>query len=515
MYVPFDVLSTWNINFHLTAIGHMCIINDIYVRCIRIEFKSILTGVLVAPYIPPIDPSNASDTQNFDDTFLDMEPVLDEYVEEGETDQEPASTDTDRTDGEDSNAATPLQSRSPSFQRLAPQEEGIDVFDGYSFKGRHSILVDDDDDDEEDDDDDEEEEDRVGEMSRNDMSSVLDSLEAVTAQVAEKQVDQESVEPKTPEARPSNPEPVVEDIPPLPPKEPASPVDESDHVSTTEGHGPSEPSTPPLPDLPSKEPPKAKVASHLQAAIPRLANIRANRVRREKSGVPALDRFLSDGEDNQETERDEDSDDDWDLIDAVDGEDMNGSKGTSLFARGVVDRYRLAVFRKVATPQRNGTKRSVSGMSKSSEVTISDVAESPSPERRRGRPALPFKKRPRKFLRPKSPSKSSSTPKSRNHSNANTLSAASTMSSILLSPSPGSSVPATPTLKSKESAISVGANSQSSGQSANGDAAPADVSDTVKSNAMEPEKLRTRKLRKYKENAEKVFLLFSSPRQAS
>ena len=512
MYVPSDMFTAQNINSRFKVIGRMCIINDIYVRCILIESKSTLTEVPAAPYIPPIDPSNASDTQNFDDTFLDMEPVLDEYVEEGETDQEPASTDTDRTDGEDSNVATPLQSRSPSFLRPTPLEVAADVFDGYSFKGRHSILMDGDEDEEEE--DDEEDEDGEDGSSRKDMSSVLDSLEAVTAQVAEKQVDQECVEPKTPEARPSNPEPVIEDIPPLPPKEPASPVDESDHASTTEGHAQPEPSTPSSPDLPNKEPFKAKAVSHLQAAIPRLANIRANRVRREKSGVPALDRFLSDGDDNQETEREEDSDDDWDLIDAVDGEDMNG-KGTSLFARGVVDRYRLAVFRKTTTPQRSGTKRTVSGMSKGSEVTISDVAESPSPERRRGRPTLPFKKRPRQFLRPKSPSKSNSTAKSRNHSNANTLSATSTMSSVLLSPSPGSSLPATPTLKTRESAISVGANSQSSGQSANGDAAPADVSDTVKSTTMEPEKLRTRKLRKYKENAEKVFLLFSSPRQAS
>ena len=467
-----------------------------------------------APYIPPIDPSNASDTQNFDDTFLDMEPVLDEYVEEGETDQEPASTDTDRTDGEESNAATPLPSRSPSFCRPAQDEETVDVFDGYSFKGRHSILVDDDEEEE-----DEEDEDGGEEMSQKDMSSVLDSLEAVTAKVPEQPADQELVEPKTPEARPSHPEPVVEDIPPLPPKEPASPVDESDQASTTEGHAqPEPPKTPPPPELPSKEPSKAKGTSHLQPPVVRSTNIRANRVRREKSGVPALDRFLSDGEDAQETERDEDSDDDWDLIDAVDGEDRNGAKGTSLFARGVVDRYRLAVFRKTTTPQRNGTTRSTSGMFKGSETTMSDVADSPSPERRRGRPTLPFKKRPRQFLRPKSPTKPSSTPKSRNHSSVNTLSASSTMSSILnnsSSLSPGSSLPTTPTLRSKESAISVSANSQSSGQSGNGDAAPADVSDTPKSTTMEPEKLRTRKLRKYKENAEKVFLLFSSPRQAS
>jgi hypothetical protein len=53
-----------------------------------------------APYIPPIDPFIAeNDVQNFDDTFLDIEPV----------------------------------------------EDSVDVFDGYSFKGRHFVLIDDED----------------------------------------------------------------------------------------------------------------------------------------------------------------------------------------------------------------------------------------------------------------------------------------------------------------------------------------------------------------------------------
>jgi len=35
------------------------------------------------------------------------------------------------------------------------------------------------------------------------------------------------------------------------------------------------------------------------------------------------------------------------------------------------------------------------------------------------------------------------------------------------------------------------------------------------SHVEEPEKLKNKKLKKYKENAEKVFSLFASPRQAS
>ena len=81
-----------------------------------------------------------------------MEPVLDDFneneaMEATDTDQEP-QTDTDRTDGEET-TTTPSQSRSSSIR---PQplisfiDDDVDLFDGYSFKGRHSVLIDDDED---------------------------------------------------------------------------------------------------------------------------------------------------------------------------------------------------------------------------------------------------------------------------------------------------------------------------------------------------------------------------------
>jgi hypothetical protein len=81
------------------------------------------------------------------------------------------------------------------------------------------------------------------------------------------------------------------------------------------------------------------------------APVRLTRPRREKSGVPALDRYPD--KNAEATEKEDDEDDDWN---SANGEDHNGTRGTSLFARGVVDRYRLAVFRKALTPsQRQGT----------------------------------------------------------------------------------------------------------------------------------------------------------------
>ena len=59
--------------------------------------------------------------------------------------------------------------------------------------------------------------------------------------------------------------------------------------------------------------------------------------RREKSGIAALDRYIGDGIDVL-TEREEE--DEWDFVEAGVDEERNGSKGTSLFARGVVDRYK-------------------------------------------------------------------------------------------------------------------------------------------------------------------------------
>ncbi|KAK7056000.1 hypothetical protein R3P38DRAFT_1374128 [Favolaschia claudopus] len=78
-----------------------------------------------------------------------------------------------------------------------------------------------------------------------------------------------------------------------------------------------------------------------------LADAKADRARRERSGIPALDRALEEEEDDEYTD-----DDDWDFTESTNGEDRNSAQGTSLFARGVVDRYRLAVFRKTSTPGR-------------------------------------------------------------------------------------------------------------------------------------------------------------------
>ena len=560
----------------------MYIINATYVRTSLLSFFVPDNTVhsyfpLTAPYIPPIDPSNASDTQNFDDTFLDMEPVLDEFNDEAtDTDQEP-QTDADRTDGDDTNT-TPSQSRSSSIrplqhqpqqplQPVAPplaEDDDVDVFDGYSFKGRHSVLIDDEEEEEVSGSDEVEGESTDEEQDGRDLA-VLQGLEQQQQVAAADTVEEPKLEggevedvveqePKTPEARPTLAlPPVVEDVvtpvaaPAVEPRVeeeikevprmeeplPAAPTGEEVAKAATSLPTPvvAAPAAAP-PSSTSTEtsgrttPPSSKMSAIVASRLP--ANARSARPRKERSGVPALDRYLSDAvdEDTELTEAEQGEDDDWDFIEAADGEDRNGAKGTSLFARGVVDRYRLAVFRKSSTPNARAGQRSASGTSTATEM------ESPSPTQRRGRaPGLTFRKHPRQFLRPKSPPPSSFSAKSArsvsqsasaSNSNSNTMSGASTAALLTPSLSVGSSTFALPhSLKSKESATSVGAQSHSSGQSGNGQSAVfVEMADTPRTsppqvNGREPKPPKSKKLKKYKNNAEKVFSLFSSPRQTS
>lgn len=481
---------------------------------------------LLAPYIPPIDPSNASDTQNFDDTFLDMEPVIDDPNDQDQvdTDQDRDQTDGEAVDGEDA-YPTPSHSRSPSVH---PDESSVDVFDGYSFKGRNSVVMDEEDEDGSGDEGEEE-------TDEEDIPSVLTDMLDSPAQppretdlVTEPPVSGEQLaepEPKTPEARPhSLPEEAPEPEKVAATVEPAPSADVSSTPRATEPPTqdvPAEP-TESAPPLPAKDS-KPKVTKVL--ATSKATTVRNSRGRREKSGVPALDRFLSDGPDGDGDMTEKDDDDDWDIIEA-DGEDRNGTKGTSLFARGVVDRYRLAVFRKASTPSQRVGGRSVSGLSKESDLQTVEFADSPSPsEKRRGRaPGLKFRKTPQ-FLKGKSPpssfsAKSASTIKTSTPSNAASTTVSSISSNGLLTPSvsAASTLPMSPSLRSKESAMSVGDQSQSSDQS-NGETAepishPAspETPKYTSHQTEEPEKLKSKKLKKYKENAEKVLSLFASQR---
>lgn len=458
-----------------------------------IDWSHVYYKRYIPPYIPPIDPSNASDTQNFDETFLDMEPVLDEYQDEQDIqEQDPntdasdadVNTDTDRNtgteteDGEDT-ATTPSQSRSSSIRpggvvggggvvvvavEKQQEESTVDVFDGYSFKGRHSVLIDSSDEDEEVEDEEDLEEGSGSEVTGttnittttitttgssetggDDTSSVLGSVISPpeTARPIDEQEelvagDEDDVpEPKTPEARPVSLQPVA-----------VSPAITATSTSAAEAAGVA--TTPAVavgvvndaedierlmatakelehrleegePKTPTEDNSKASMVSGdaskpawqkptIKGPAAAVSTAKAKQ-RRERSGIPALDKDLPDdteAEAGEDTDRGgrhgllDDEDDDWDFVEAVDGEDRNGAKGTSLFARGVVDRYRLAVFRKASTPSKpsqvHQQPRSASGQSGSK----NGASGAESPTQKRGRTALAFtRKGTRQFLQPK------------------------------------------------------------------------------------------------------------------
>lgn len=469
-----------------------------------------------------------------------MEPVINDENENEQTDtDQDRQTDTDRTDGEDS-VVTPSQSRSPSVHPI--EDDTVDVFDGYSFKGRHSVILDDDiDEDQADEEDEDEEDDSVLEEEEEEeevsqtASSIAPVLEAskseeildvseIPAEVAEyiaNAAAEENAEPKTPEARPvalpaSEPPVAAEQ------KTEASATPRTSQDATSVESATVEQAVPPATAVAQEAKQQAKANKPL-AAGPRPQTQLKARSRREKSGIPALDRDLSDAnyEDDGTAERDED-DDDWDFVETNVTEEHNGAKATSLFARGVVDRYKLAVFRK-STPRRS-TPRTFSGMSTESDL-FSEPSESPTPseKQRRGRtPGLTFRKHPKQFLRKDAPPPSrptSTTAKTLNHSTSLALSASSTVSSAgLLTPSPsgGSSLPMSPSLKSKESAISMGSPSESSDQSVNDEVRVPACGDTIKGTSGPSiisegeEKQKNKVLKKYKEGAEKVLSIFQS-----
>ncbi|KAL4068951.1 hypothetical protein V8B97DRAFT_1918412 [Scleroderma yunnanense] len=499
-----------------------------------IDWSHVYYKRYIPPYIPPIDPLNASDTQNFDDTFLDMEPILDDPNEhdQTDTDQDRDQTDAEPTDGEDA-YPTPSHSRSPSVHPNG--DNTVDVFDGYSFKGRYSVLVDDGEQEGSGDSGEEE-------TDEDDLPSVVTNTLDVSSERAQEilespvGVDEQTPEsePKTPEARPqpllieSQPSTAPSEIKPslslepvLAPESLSTPRTSKDIPTYIVPASPKE-AVPPLPAKDGK--PKATRIT----APPTKTGGRTTRGRREKSGVAALDRFLSDGGegDGESTEKDEE-DDDWDIIEA-DGEDRNGAKGNSLFARGVVDRYRLAVFRKASTPSQRIAGRSFSGLSKESELHTADPADSPSPSDKQRRGRLKFRRTPKPFLRGKSPppsshpTKNGSSSKTPAQSTINTTTVSSMSSTGLLTPS-ASTMPIPPSLKSKESVVSVGEQSvgsdQSNGDTPCGNPGSPEASKIITSptqslpaHAEEPEKLKSKKLKKYKENAEKVLSLFASPR---
>ncbi|KAF8600867.1 hypothetical protein BDV93DRAFT_525127 [Ceratobasidium sp. AG-I] len=454
-----------------------------------IDWQHVYYKRYIPPYIPPIDPSNASDTQNFDEAFLDMEPVIAD-------EPDPTDSERERTDDEsDSESARTASGGGKSPERPGePDEESVDVFDGYSFKGRHSVLIDDDDDGHEGSDEEEDEEEDVKRIRDVEVLEPSATSGPITVDKAEDlatphrpttdlPVAESEPESSAPSVEPSTPGPKDTGLPePATPTKPVGDVPAPAAEKAAKLVSPVASPTPEINDLPPlpaekpgelAEPAISPVSSPTPAPVsapaptPVVTHQSRTKQKREKSGIAALDRGAID----EDTE-----DDDWDLIEKPNGEEAaayngrtgaGGKQNNSLFARGVVDRYRLSVFRKSTHggPASARTSRVVT-TTQAGDVSMSpEGVSSPtgSDSKRRGRSAgLSIRKSTKQFLRARSPPATFSA-----HSSSSSRAQLATMSSTmsgttgrtamnngsgLLSPAP--SVPAVPSLKSKSSALS-------------------------------------------------------------
>jgi serine/threonine protein kinase len=124
-----------------------------------IEWDHVYHKRYIPPYVPPINPLDETDTQNFDEAFLDMQPVVQDDEDDAETvDPEQKQSGDDDGDagtrvghGDDESAqrvedgATQENGAVTTASPLKPSEalaksltaaDGKSLFDGYSFRGR-------------------------------------------------------------------------------------------------------------------------------------------------------------------------------------------------------------------------------------------------------------------------------------------------------------------------------------------------------------------------------------------
>src|SRR5579863_2983316 len=91
-----------------------------------------------APNIPPMDPSNPCDTQNFGEAFLNMKPVIRDEIFIEDMAQAREQTDFESIDGEDLVAIPSL----PRIFSTHSFDDIVDAFERYTFDDGPSIVSD-------------------------------------------------------------------------------------------------------------------------------------------------------------------------------------------------------------------------------------------------------------------------------------------------------------------------------------------------------------------------------------
>jgi serum/glucocorticoid-regulated kinase 2 len=282
-----------------------------------IEWAHVFHKRYIPPYIPPINPLDETDTQNFDEAFLDMQPVVN-GAEDGLPEE--TAADADVTAVSDNNADLKTAKVLDGNKLTSKDTNDIkSLFDGYSFRGRKD--------------------------SGSIKSSVL-SLKAPSDKVSVEAASVVQESPIVPQSPPSRAAPSAitarsasieseDDITAA-----RAAVLALDQLEREAADAEASLINPP-PPIPSPQ----------QASMTPPAPIAAT-----PNGKDALNIKKFAGSSTATKVRlapkpavvtDDEGDDDWDMIDApvagegVTASELNGGKGQNLFARGVVDTYRL------------------------------------------------------------------------------------------------------------------------------------------------------------------------------
>ncbi|CEH19158.1 kinase-like protein [Ceraceosorus bombacis] len=260
-----------------------------------IEWQHVFHKRYIPPYIPPIDPDNEADTQNFDETFLDMQPVVngadDDPVEEGSMSNQAAITG-DASDDRPPAASAGVGDVGADKSGVVVKTTGADeksLFDGYSFRGRRDSEA---------------------------ISSILSS--GPSEDLEENAV----VESEDDETAARNAVAALAHL-----ESEASGDGSTSNAST---------STQPTSIAYSRErAANATGGTGSSEGHDSVTHSNKSRTALSASGVPAHGTI-------NETD---DEDEDWDMVDTPSGQklesEINGGKGNNLFSRGVVDTYRM------------------------------------------------------------------------------------------------------------------------------------------------------------------------------
>uniref|UniRef100_V5GFZ5 non-specific serine/threonine protein kinase n=1 Tax=Kalmanozyma brasiliensis (strain GHG001) TaxID=1365824 RepID=V5GFZ5_KALBG len=343
-----------------------------------IEWDHIFHKRYIPPYIPPIDPDNETDTQNFDETFLEMQPTV--------AHENDASMDMATAAGEEGGADPLVTADAPVTQNqnggavaAATPDQSMDdpdasehsnLFDGYSFRGRKdsgsviSVLS----------------TDRPDEGADNAADSASPAKEAATlpAEQPAKDTPPASIVTKAAVAPPVvNRQPSAEAI--TGHKEPQATLDEPsiadvsihdeeddesaarnaaavlahlEHEASMEADSmtglsaldntQSEPAQPHSRDATTTTSDSQSSDHSASQAQSSPASSYAGRSAVPRKTVPSAIGRPSNGAIRESEHEDED----WDMVEVSgpDGElktELNGGRGANLFSRGVVDTYRL------------------------------------------------------------------------------------------------------------------------------------------------------------------------------